>query len=262
MKKIESTILAGLLGLAAFTPVSTLAADNLELKLKLYLDDKVITNVPMELYFVAAGDQEEYRITDDFLAFKGDLDDLDLSKASSIQEAAEELSEYIEEFSVEPLEIRTTNENGEAVFENLTSGLYFIPESVFTLSDELITTESVVLWLDEDTTAYPKGHPASGDTPNDPDNPGSGSDIPNEGDDPSTSIPQRPGGGSNNSSGSGNNNSSGSGFDIGNSATDPTYSAPVNTAAESNLPLYGMLFMTSAAILGSLMIFKRKNHKA
>lgn len=267
MKKFLSAITIMLFSLFSLTsingvasPISVLAAQE-GYSLEVYLERaaKEGVSVDLELYQVALGTSYDYEINEEFEAVSEDIEECDFFSASQMSELTKEIASYVENSGLKPFETGKTDEEGVYAFMDLEEGLYFIPSVSFeNENDEEIRSESILLWLYEDTSAEPKDYVTSlkPDTPDEP-----ADKNPVIPDNPSDGIvgidPSDPAGG--NSIGGGSKDPSSS---IGIDAKDPASSAnSVNTAVQNDQTTYVMIFVGALLVFVSAFLLLRKKEQ-
>lgn len=127
---------------------------------------KLLENINIKLYKVADftdDSRSEIVMKDAFKGFELDIDKLVSSDA--LEESARLCESFIKEHSINPLATTETDENGKAVFSNVSDGIYFVIQSQVNTDEYTITSVPFyvqVPFVDKDgnvnyqVTTYPK----------------------------------------------------------------------------------------------------------
>lgn len=127
---------------------------------------KLLENINIKLYKVADftdDSRSEIVMKDAFKGFELDIDKLVSSDA--LEESARLCESFIQEHSINPLATTETDENGKAVFSNVSDGIYFVIQSQVNTDEYTITSVPFyvqVPFVDKDgnvnyqVTTYPK----------------------------------------------------------------------------------------------------------
>ena len=127
---------------------------------------KLLENINVKLYKVADftdDSRSEIVMKDAFKGFELDIDKL--VSSDSLEESARLCESFIKEHSINPLATTETDENGKAVFSNVSDGIYFVIQSQVNTDEYTITSVPFyvqVPFVDKDgnvnyqVTTYPK----------------------------------------------------------------------------------------------------------
>ena len=127
---------------------------------------KLLENINIKLYKVADftdDSRSEIVMKDAFKGFELDIDKL--VSFDALEESARLCESFIKEHSINPLATTETDENGKAVFSNVSDGIYFVIQSQVNTDEYTITSVPFyvqVPFVDKDgnvnyqVTTYPK----------------------------------------------------------------------------------------------------------
>jgi hypothetical protein len=149
------------------------------LQMKYIYDEIPYENLNISLYRIAdVSDSYEFSLDDTFAGYPIDLSNMSSQKEWESLKSA--VDSYIIADEIEADFTAVTNQSGEAVFSDLKTGVYFIPEISIEKEEKECQFESCILVipqiltegsLEYDVTAAPKGFESKGRSGPTPDNP-------------------------------------------------------------------------------------------
>lgn len=99
------------------------------------------------LYLIAEGDQDGYRMTDEFAEKASEVAETNWDKAEEVAGLADVLTAHLAAEDVGPEDIQFVDEEGRAAFDNLCFGLYLVVDNHLPRTQCAYEVQQVLLWL-------------------------------------------------------------------------------------------------------------------